>query len=201
MRIDYDKLYRVSWFDPKGAQPYTSKATSRAAIVTVGMDHLERIFILHSWAAFCGPDVMIDNVFKVNAKYAPLVFGMDATATQNLFADQLRKEAKVRQVHLPLRPLVLRGDKRTFIETVIQPIAAAGRLFRPQEQFVNELKSEWLNFPTGNYRDALDALAHAIDLLPSRPLEETEALLQEQRRRYLIRTGTPEAEIRRRMAQ
>lgn len=201
MQIAIDKLYIVAFCDPKGANPNT-KGTSRAAIEVVGMDDLERIFILQSWAAFCGTDEILNRIFRLDEKWQPPIFGIDTTATQNIWPDLIRKEAELRGVKPPrLRAVNFRGQKRHVIETVLQPIAAAGKLFRPLEGEVKELKGEWNNFPGGIYRDALDALAHAILLLPRHPIEHTRELERQNYARYLGRSGLSADEIQRRMRE
>jgi len=166
------------------------------------MDDLERIFILQAWAAYCGADEILRRIFKFDEKWAPNVFGIDTTATQNLWLDLIRKEAEFTSKKMPkMRGIAFRGEKTRVIETIIQPRASRGQLFRPPEVEVKELASEFKAFPTGMHRDSMDALAHAIDLLPLRPPIESKAMERDNYRRYLQRIGMSEAEIRQRMAE
>lgn len=196
--IRRDLLYTVSWCDPSGGLKKGARH-SRSAIATVGEDDHERVFILSCWAAHCTTAYLIEQIFKVYQAWHPAVFGIDASGGQILFAQQIQKEAKVRQIPLPLRPLPETAEKVFKIEQTLQPIASAGRLFRPAEGYVKELKEEWLNFPGDVYRDALDALSCAIRLLPSCSVPGLRDLTRDQYRRYLERSGYSQEEIQRKM--
>lgn len=199
MQIECAKLYRVCFGDPAGANP-TSKANSRAAIVCVGMDDVERIYILESWAAWSPADFVLKKLFYFNKKWKPHAFGWDTSATQNLWINLIRKESeRLAEDHPPMRWTTFHGTKQRVIETLIQPRGASGHLFRPPEPEVKELKAEMNAFPTGMHRDALDALAHAIDLLPLRPPIESKAMERDSYKRYLMRSGLTENEVRERM--
>lgn len=200
---DVNRLYRVSWCDPAGG-PDTRRSNaglSRSAIVTIGLDQLERIFILEAWAARIAPDQLIERVFENNAKWRPAAFGIDASGPQLMFAQLLQKEARERGVRLPLRPTALRAEKSFSIETSIQPICSSGRLFRPPENECRGLMDEWKSFPDGTYRDTLDALACAIRLLPSMLPQHLREMGREQLRRYLERSGMHNDEVEMRLRQ
>ena len=200
-----DSLYIVAFVDPSGGKQ-KGAGRSRSAIAVIGMDSLERVYILLSWAAYCGTDALIDKIFKTNQRYRPTIFGIDSTGPQAAFTDTLQRERRRREqdagmpIHFPLRAVTLRDEKTFAIETTLQPIAAAGRLFRPPEMEVKELKGEWMSFPGGMYRDSLDALACAIRLLPRRPPDEMAAMSREAYRLYLHRIGVPEPDIARKLA-
>lgn len=197
MLVPLDRLYTVSWFDPSGFRQKAGNA--RPSIATVGMDDTERIFILDCWAAYCGLDYALGKVFKAYEKWHPAAFGVDITGS--LIKDILLKEQKERGVSVPWRFTSLHGPKLHFIETVLQPISARGQLFRPPELEVKELRSEWINFPTGMHRDSMDALAHAIDLLPRRPIELTRETSKTNFAHYLKNIGLSQDEIRARLAE
>lgn len=206
MILRLDSLYVVAHCDPSGGK-MAGPGRSRSSIAVVGMDNIERIFILLAWATYCGTDYLIDKIFQVNTRYHPVIFGIDSTGPQSAFTDTLYRERKRREIdqgspiHFPLRPINLRDSKAFAIETTLQPIAAGGRLFRPHESEVDELKREWTSFPGGMYRDSLDALAQAIRLLPRKAPDESAAMSREQYRLYLHRIGMPESEIQRKLAE
>ena len=180
---------------------------SRSAIAVVGMDNFERIFILLAWSAYCGTDYLIEKIFKTNRRYKPVIFGVDSTGPQSAFTDTLARERRHLEIkeghaiHFPLRAVNLHDSKVFAIETTLQPIAAAGRLFRPPEMEVGNLMNEWKGFPSYGYRDTIDALACAIRLLPRRPPDEMASMGREQYRLYLHRVGVPESEIAHKLAE
>lgn len=194
-----DQLYIVAWADPSGGLK-KGKGHSRSAIVVVGEDDRERIFILDVFIQHCATNYYVEQIFKMYAMWHPVIFGIDSTGTQIVFAQQLRKEAQSRGVPLPLRPIALHSDKVFQIEHTIQPIASGGRLFRPPEASCKELKEEWVNFPSSDYRDGMDATACAIRLLPSGSMQSLHDLTQEQYRRYLERSGYTSEEIQHKLA-
>lgn len=203
--VQHDQLYTVAYADPSGGK-MRGAGHSRSAIVVLGMDGLERIFILHSWATFCPTSDLVYNIFKHNDRWQPVIFGIDATGPQGPFVDMLRAEHKRREaeqgriIHFPLRPVSLHSDKQFSIETTIQPVAANGRLFRPMEMYCKELKAEWQSFPTGQYRDCLDALACCIRLLPRKNPDVLASQNRERHRVYLRQIGMSEREIDRQLA-
>jgi hypothetical protein len=171
------------------------------------MDGYERIFILRAWAAHCATNTLVDEIFKMNERWQPVIFGIDATGPQSPFVDMLRREKERREaesgkiIHFPLRPVTLHSDKQFSIETTIQPVAAAGRLFRPLEMYVPEFKAEFQNFPGGQYRDSLDALACCIRLLPRKAPDVLAHQSREAHRMYLKRIGLTDREIDRALAE
>jgi len=202
--INPNKLYGVCFCDPSGgsATGGSSSTHSRSSIVAIGADPEERVFIRRAWAAHCPTSTLIENIFKFNYEYRPSVFGIDATGGgQSAFADTIIIEARNRGESIPLRKVKLTANKLFTIETVLQPLAASGRLFRPPEPECRELMEEWKNFPAGSYRDCLDALANAIKLLPAKPLEEVKARGREFLRLYLTKIGKSQREIEERLAR
>jgi len=199
------KLYTVAWCDPAGGVNtlLTNAGTrSRASIVVIGQDDLERIFILDTWAKRLPPDQLIAKMFETQFKWQPAIFGMDASGPQLQFAQIVKKEARDRNIRWNLRAVAERVDKITFIETILQPVVAQGRLLRSEiEHEVADLKAEWQSFPSGAYRDIMDALARAVWLLPSSLPAHQRLMDRMQLKRYLERTGMDAAQVELRLAQ
>jgi len=199
IQVETSKLYRVGWYDPGGARPGHNSG-SRGAAIVVGMDDLERKFVMATWTAVATPTDAAKRVIKMQKRWKCALWGVDVTGPQQANLDLVRNEAREQGIHIVLRGVSLHGEKRRVIETIIQPQVARGQLFRPTENEVSDLKREFVNFPHGVYKDLLDSLAHAIELLPSRSVAEMKELERQQFERYLERTGLSKDEIRRRMA-
>jgi predicted phage terminase large subunit-like protein len=198
------KLYRVAWCDPAGGVNSlltTAGQRSRASVCTIGQDDLERIFILEPWAKRVPPDQLISKIFETQFKHQPAIFGVDASGPQLMFFQTLKKEARDRNIRINLRGVSERVDKITFIETVLQPVVAQGRLLRPVDGECVDLKAEWQTFPSGSYRDIMDALARAVWLLPSSLPAHLRVMDRMQLKRYLERTGMDVAQVELRLAQ
>lgn len=201
--IDRRKLWLCAFVDPAGG-PRAGRSNyglSRAAIVVIGQDDLERVFILEAFIQRIPPDKLIDRIFDTQQKWNPAVFGIDSSGPQLEFAQMVQKEARERGLRIPLRLVAQRQEKTFSIETTIQPLSSAGRLFRPDENECRQLKDETTSFPDGMYRDGLDALANAIKLLPSVLPAHLKQMNRDQLQRYLQRTGMPKDQIAERLSQ
>jgi predicted phage terminase large subunit-like protein len=195
-QVEVRKLWRACWIDPAAGPTAAKHAKANAAIVAIGQDSYERVFILDSWADRIAPDKLINRLFDTNARYKPAVFGIDASGFGGtLFEQTVRREARERGIKINLRPVNLKADKNFSIETTLQPIAASGRLFRPPINRCHSLEKEWNGFPDGFYKDQLDALACCIRLLPRTLPEHLKEMGREHLRRYLQTTGMPKDQI------
>ena len=128
--VDRRKLYLVAFCDPAGG-PRAGRSNyglSRAAIVVIGQDDLERVFILEAFIQRIPPDKLIDRIFDTQQKWNPAVFGIDSSGPQLEFAQMVQKEARERGIRIPLRLVAQRQEKTFSIETTIQPLSSAGRL-------------------------------------------------------------------------
>lgn len=200
--VQVNKLYVCAHVDPAGgpSSSYKRGPRSRSSIAVVGVDDLERVFILETWAQRIAPDQLIDRIFETQERWRPAVFGIDKSGPQLQFYQLLLKEARERGVKWAPREIALRNDKDFMIEGALQPVSSSGRLLRPVEKECYALADEWRNFP-GMYRDALDALANAIRLLPSILPSHLKMLSDRQLREYLIRTGLPPDMVESRLQQ
>jgi predicted phage terminase large subunit-like protein len=196
-------LWVAGFFDPSGGPRAgrTNYGLSRAAIMVIGQDDLERVFILDPFIKRIAPDQQMNRMFDMNDKWRPAVFGIDASGPQLEYAQMVQKEARERGVKIPLRFVAQRENKEFTIERIIQPLAASGRLFRPPDNECRELKDEFTSFPDGMYRDGLDALANAIKLLPSVLPAHLRQMSAERLRTYLQRTGMAKDQVEERVQQ
>lgn len=201
--VDRRKLWICAFADPAGG-PRAGRSNyglSRAAIVVLGQDDLERVFILEVFIQRIPPDKLIERIFDTQQKWNCAVFGIDSSAGQLEFAQMVQHTARERGLKVPLRLVAQRQEKTFSIETTIQPLASAGRLFRPHDNECRALKDEMQSFPDGMYRDGLDALANAIKLLPAILPAHLRAMNRNQLQNYLTRTGMPKDQIAERLSQ
>jgi hypothetical protein len=200
--IPIDKLYRVGWVDPATDRRGRNGGRSRTAIVVIGGDDLGRVFILQTYAGKDTPNYLMERIFAVDDLWRCQVFGIDATATQLMYAQMINKEARERNLNLRLKPTVLHDDKLFRIDSVLRPLATSGRLFRIAGDAGNtELKEEWTAFPSGQYKDILDSLACAVRLLPTALPAVMREMDRRQLVRYLERSGASQEQIAFRLAQ
>lgn len=196
-------LYVVSFCDPAPGTTQQIKVSglSRAAVVTIGQDEEERVFILEAIIRRLPVDRLIETIFATQAKWKPVKFGIDATGPQRLFYEMMLREGGMRGIRIHWQPVTLHADKTFSIESTLQPVIAAGRLFRPPEAEVIALKDEFEQFPAGEKRDGLDALSCAVRLLPHRMPEAMRQMSRHQLERYLKNTGMAPEQINERLRQ
>jgi len=196
------KLYLVAFADSAGGRVTSGRKASqrsRSAIVVSGMDEMERHFCLKAWAQHCTTDELIEEIFATQEHWRPAVFGIDATGNQGLFADAIRREVREKNRKLPLTDFIFEGDKDWRIETTLQPLQAAGKLFSLTS--LADLEDEYSAFPGGNYKDILDAWCGCIKLCPRKPkLAEARDELR-QLREYLRSQRLPESQVQARVEQ
>ncbi len=193
---------RYSFLDPAGGQSVGMKRRrARSAIVTIALDAIGRVFVIQAWAAHAKTDEIVEKVFEINEKFRPTRFGIESSGQQSLFADSVQAEAAKRDIKLPIakvsQPVNMHKDFR--IRTLIQPVLSEGRLFI--QELEPELKSELSKFPTGEYKDLVDALASAIHLAPPRIRTKEgkdKSTVDADLERYLKSRGAPEHYIRQR---
>lgn len=154
--------------------PAYSKArgSSFAAIIVSGVDSFGRVFILDALRGQWGGQGVIDRIIEFGRKYGGRLraIGVEASGTQIAFVDNLRKEARRKQVFTAIHDLQpgTERNKEARIRFFIQPFVAQRRLFvRPdQADLLDELKK----FPLSKDRDLLDALAYGAKDYWGRPV-------------------------------
>lgn len=203
-KVALDHCYTVAFVDSAGGRVApkgkSNNQRSRSAIVVCAQDDLTRVFVRKAWPRYCTTDELCDEIFATQERFKPAVFGADATATQGLFIDALVREAREKGKKLPISKVVLGTDKDFRIETTIQPVQAAGRLFVMKEA-MEDLKMEYDSFPGSRFKDLVDALAGCISLLPHRPTGAELNDEVDQYRAYLQTMRVPEQEIDERVAK
>jgi hypothetical protein len=180
-------LYVCAFADSSGGRVGAGRRSSqrsRSAIAVAAQDELEHVFFLKMWIKHCTTDELIEEVFLTQEQWKPKIFGIDATATQTLFADALRREAREKSKKLPLYDHIFTGDKDFRIETHLQPLQAAGKLFTCM-QGMDDFQHEYESFPGGHFKDGLDAAVGCILLFPRRPKPEETRTEMRQYRTYL----------------
>src|ERR1043166_9797408 len=104
--VSYSDLLVYAFIDPAGGKRQQLKRVrARSAIVVVGADYMERLFVLHTWADRASTPQILEKVFAINERVKPRRFGCEANALQSLFADAIRYIAKERGLRIPLTPV------------------------------------------------------------------------------------------------
>lgn len=206
MLVSLDDLSgKYAFLDPasgKKARTQQLKNTrARSAIVIIGVDSRNRIFVLDCWADRVSPSLIIDKAIAMNAKWRPKMFGVEANAQQYLFAEALNTEARRKGANLPWvpvgQPTNLMKDDR--IRNILQPAMESGRLF-VQDAHI-ELLNEIRGFPNARTKDIIDALASAIGMAPPPKIRRQSTEEIDELAAYLRRQGLPPSYIEERIDQ
>jgi len=133
---------------------------ARSAVVCAGLDEVERVMVLESWADRCQPLKMIDKIFEMAARWDPMCVVVEGVAYQRALKGFIEAECMRRGKWLNVREV--RPGSKEGKETRIrglQPYAERGRLWirRSTSQVMVE---EFEAFPLGDTVDVLDALSY-----------------------------------------
>lgn len=161
--IDTDRLQRISFCDPHagGSQARRFKS-ARGAVITTGLDHKGRIFILDCWIKRAATNEIVDEILRQNEFWMPEIFSIEANGFQRMlkFWVDERVERDFR-LPVPYYPYMPKGDKDGDQRIRgLQPLYRAGHIYHGHGMF--ELEEEYLAWPRGR-KDGLDALAQGLE--------------------------------------
>lgn len=160
-------------FDPaptESAEIARSKS-ARNGVDVIGKDPWGRVFVLESWASRTDPQSVITKLFSLMRKWGTCTLGIEEVNFSKLYrfwilADQYRHKFPVNIIKLPPG----KRDKDTRISRLI-PGFRQGLYYFNFGQTV-ELVKEVAEYPYGETRDCLDALAYDYKIgRPSSPEE------------------------------
>lgn len=202
VKID-DIQPRYLWLDPASGKKreVIKNVRARSAIVVVGVDSLNRIFVLDAWADRVGTNEIRKRFVDMAEYWGPTICAFEDMGQQSLLFDPLMDEATARGLSLPLASITptTKVDKRFRIRATIQPVYGAGRLIINDSLI--ELINEVTSFPMSSTMDLVDALASAIALVPPMTTEQKVSDDAAELARYLRESGASMHEIEQRMAE
>jgi len=178
VRVKLDVLDVYGFLDPAGKKQGTDKlkkVRANTAIAIIGVDPLQRVIVLEAWRAKTSAAATTKQVFDLNDRWHPKMFGCEANAMQELYADMLLLEAQRQNIRINLVPITqpTNVDKHWRIRTVLNPLFNHGRLFLLPNQ--HDLHRELTSFPMSPLVDLVDALASACAMIPPKPKPPAES--------------------------
>jgi predicted phage terminase large subunit-like protein len=153
----------VGMCDPASGK--LTKEGCQSAIVIVAQIPDGRAFALAEWADKCATDVITRNIFLMNRMWRCHRFGIDSTGQQNLYFQDVVKEANIRRERIALVPREMPSteNKEFRLTSTIQRWMHNGLLY------VNEscpmLYRQLERYPTGFMVDLVDALSECLRML------------------------------------
>ena len=180
MRITIASLSEVVAFcDPASGKTGSSgKARCRTAIVVVGQNVEGRAFVLDAVADRWPTDVITETIYQKQRQWGPRRFGVESSAQQSLYVDQVIREAGMRHIRIAIHPIEQPTNqvKQFRITSQIQKWLHNGLLYI--NETLSELTREMTRYPNGETCDIVDALASALGMLPD-PFSSRKGLVYE----------------------
>lgn len=182
--------FTAGYLDPAGGKQQVKRTRSKSAIVVIGADSLNRLFVLYTWAERCPTSDIYEKIYEIAAKFKLDIFGIESAAQQSLFVDGVIMDAFMRQKDIPIVacPVPTTISKSFRVRTILQPIVKEGRLFLIKEEH-KELFTQINNAPIMG--DLIDACASACNLVPKQALQREITQENQQLLEYLRNTGAP----------
>jgi hypothetical protein len=191
----------VAFCDPAGGKQSIKRTRARTAIVVIGQDWLQRVYVLHTWAERASTDRIIENIFRINTMWRPKIFGIEENGLASLFGGSLRREARFSNMKLNLVGVAQSSKVDKFFRnrSILQPLFAQGRLFMQESQV--ELRAELESHPMGQTVDLVDALSSGCSLLPKRAAPAIRSAERDALGRYLRASGASPWYIEKRLKE
>ena len=134
------------------------------AIVTIGVDKFENIYILEIKRGHFSEKRIADELFSTFQKWHPISITIEAVAFQKVLQHFIESEMKNRRIKLPFEEVVpdSRESKEKRIRS-LQPYYMRGNIYHSKGvAYMDYLEDELLRFPKGKNDDTIDALAYAV---------------------------------------
>ena len=141
--------------------PATGKAKGDySAIITVGKDKDSGIYyVLDAYADKISDLKLIEKIIEKFQIFKPKSIIFEAVAFQEIYKNQVIREASKRGVHLPIKPIKPKVQKEVRIQK-LSPLIENGLIKFKENQKL--LIQQLLEFPKGSHDDLIDALEMAI---------------------------------------
>lgn len=155
-------LQVYSFLDPAISEKQEADYT---AIVTIGIDTNNRIYILDIIQERMSPTDIITAVFNVYQNWKPSYFGIETVQYQKMLALEIRKQMNLRGIFFNLQEVTPMWEKNARIRTLLQPRYGNASIIHPKyHNKLQELELELLKFPNGKHDDIIDAMAGALNI-------------------------------------
>lgn len=136
------------------------------AIVTVGMDIWENIYILEIKRGRYSEKQMVDELIFTKEKWSPVLMAIETVAFQKTLQNFIMDETKKRGARLPIIEVKPESNesKEKRIRS-LQPYYMRGNIYHNRSLAqIEYLEDELIRFPKGKNDDIVDALAYAVSI-------------------------------------
>lgn len=140
----------------------TSARADYTVIAVVGMDEEGYLYVVDIRRFRGEMDVIIDEMFSVQQRYKPEIFGIEGGVIEKAIMPTLRSEMGTAHrygVYLNTQVLPPIGDKKVRARSFQARLKAGSVYFKEDADWYQDLEHEMLRFPKSTHDDQVDALA------------------------------------------
>ena len=152
--VPVDALDITVTVDPAAAERITS---DRNGITVTGVTPEGDVIVLHAVGIRCSPVEVINHLIKLQERYSPRVFGIEAVTYQATLKYHLTAECERRGVYINVVDIPTPIIKKPARIRGLQPIVATGHMYI--DPAMHMLRNEFSEFPLGEHDDVIDSLA------------------------------------------
>lgn len=155
-------LRKYTFIDPAISDKQEADFT---AIVTIGVDQRNRVYILDIVHDRMSPTDIINAVFEANMRWNPHSIGIEVVAYQKMLALEIRKQMNLRNMFFNLIEVNPMWEKNARIRTLLQPRYWNASIIHPKyHNKIKDLELELLKFPNAKHDDIIDSLASCLKI-------------------------------------
>jgi predicted phage terminase large subunit-like protein len=176
---DEGDYFKEEWLKPRdiipvhstlrcyGASDYavTADGGDYTVHVVVGIDHLNNMYLLDVWRKQATPDVWIEALCDLVAKYRPLAWAEEQGQIKSSVGPFLEKQMRARRVYVTREQFPTRGDKAVRARSMQGRMALDGLYYPKNAHWVADWLSEILNLWASKHDDQGDAMGLVGQLL------------------------------------
>lgn len=194
--VPLHQMEKVLLVDPAPSEEADRNRNPKArnALVTTGIDAWGRIYILDVWTGRPDPGEVVNKMLDLAENWEFTRVAIEKVVFSVLYKHWLQQEAQRRNVYIGCTDLEPgKRSKDARIEAMIPGFKEGLYYFNDANPGVQALIQEYAEYPHGQTRDILDALAYAPDVLrrPETPEEMQDRLVNEQRPGWPYSTRDP----------
>jgi predicted phage terminase large subunit-like protein len=143
-----------------GASDYavTSEGGDYTVHVVVGVDPLNRVFLLDLWRKQATSDKWVEALCNMVEQWRPLGWAEETGQVKSGVGPFLTKRLRERHLYIARAQFPTRGDKAVRAQSIRGRMAMDGLYVPIHAPWYPEFRRELLSFPAGKYDDQVDAI-------------------------------------------
>jgi predicted phage terminase large subunit-like protein len=127
--------------------------------VVLGIDHLNKMYLLDVWRRQAASDVWIEGLCDLVQKYRPLEWAEETGQIRSGIGPFLEKRMRERRLYVNREQFASRNDKSVRARSIQGRMALDGLYYPKHAPWVADFLAETLSFPAAKHDDQVDALA------------------------------------------